>query len=159
MTFAQASWVRECFTFEILRMLKYIFLAKELTCFIIDKEASRTAPRVFFFTLSLGFTIASPILMPTSLRRHCFWEPAATITSVFASFSLCLFTVIQNRTLAKQFSMVMAWKLRIAVTLTLTRLQSCVSSANPWQLMAYSFITLLSGRRYTRKRRGSRTNP
>lgn len=75
-----------CFTFEILRMLKYIFLATELTCFSIDRVASKTAPR--FFTLGLGVTIASPNLMLISLRRHWLWVLATTITSVFASFSL-----------------------------------------------------------------------
>lgn len=72
--------------------------------FSIDKVASRTAPR--FFTLGLGVTMASPIFMLISFRRHWLWELATTITSVFASFSLSLFTVIQVRTLAMQFSMV-----------------------------------------------------
>lgn len=34
-----------------------------------------------------------------------------------------------------------------------------MSSAKPWRLIAYLLITFLSGRRYTWKRRGQRTDP
>lgn len=142
MAIAQASSVRWCFTLEISRMLKYIF-----------------QDNTDVFTLGLSVPVASPILMLIYQTALVVGTSNHTITSVFASFSLSLFTVIQDRTLAMQFFQWCWFKCYAWLCFLHSIGYKVVSSANPWRLMAYMLITLLSGKRYTRKRRGLRTDP
>lgn len=100
--FAQSSEMKWCLTFEILRILKYILLATELTCFFIDKVASRTASK-FFFYIGLRCYNCLTNLYADILQAALLVGTSSHNYFIFASFSLSLFTVIKDQTLAMQF--------------------------------------------------------
>lgn len=92
-----------CLTFEILRILKYIFLTTELTCFFIDKVASRTASKFVFFYIGLRCYNCLTNPYADILQAALLVGASSHNYLIFASFSLSLFTVIKDQTLAMQF--------------------------------------------------------
>lgn len=113
--FAQSSEMKWCLTFEILRILKYIFLATEVSCFFIDKVASRTASKFFFF-----FTFDWVLQLP---HQSICWYPSSGTAGSNKQSQLPHFCVVQFEFIHSHqgsntcyaISIVLTWKLRMVV--------------------------------------------